>query len=115
MIDVIFADHQELFLVGMAEIVVGSDDMCLGPAAICRTVAENPGNVHTSRTGPINELSVDVFEDPTSVEAAPDCLAATRRGQRSGRLCAMVASTGRGLSFDGWAYSRGCDAPSSSR
>lgn len=29
MIDVIFADHQELFLVGMAEIVAGSDDICL--------------------------------------------------------------------------------------
>ena len=29
MIDVIFADHQELFHVGMAEILAGADDVCL--------------------------------------------------------------------------------------
>jgi len=29
MIDVIFADHQELFHVGMAELLAGADDVCL--------------------------------------------------------------------------------------
>jgi DNA-binding NarL/FixJ family response regulator len=29
MIDVIIADHQELFHVGMAEVVAGTDDICL--------------------------------------------------------------------------------------
>src|ERR1035437_8989225 len=85
------------------------------PATISRTVAEHIEGGQSSRIDSVDELSVRVFEDPANLEPAPDCTAGTRRGERPGRLCAVVASTRDRLSFDGWTRHRGCDTPSSTR
>ena len=69
MVDVIIADHQELFRVGMAEILAVADDICVVGQVQSRTVAERIERSHTSRISSLDELSGSVFKDSADVEA----------------------------------------------
>src|ERR1035438_804981 len=85
------------------------------PVTVSRTVAAGFENLHTSRISLDDEFSAGIFEDQAGVETEPDCTASARRGPRLHRLCALVASTGGRLSFDGWAGPSRCAAPSRTR
>ena len=107
MIDVIIADHQELFRVGMAAVVGAADDVRIvgqpeSPEQLLNTLKDS----QSSGIDSVDELSVSIFEDPAEAETASDCIAGAHRGERPDRLCALVASTGSRLSFNGWARSR---------
>ena len=116
MIDVIIADHQELFRIWDSGNTSSRRRRSYHrPATVLRTVAEHIERCQPSRIDPVDQFLAGVFENPGHVETPRDCIAGARRGERPRRLCALVASTRGRLSFDGWARSCGCDAPSGTR
>jgi hypothetical protein len=70
LIDVVIADHQELFYIGMAEVLADANDV---------RIVGRPQSPELL-LGNIDEFPACLVEDPTSAAAAQDCTAGTCRG-----------------------------------
>ena len=109
MIDIIVADYEELFHVGMEEPLAGTDDVCLvlksrSPEQLLSALQTFTPHVLVLSTSFLPGVS----EDPAHVEADSNCTAVARRGPRLHPVHPLVASAG-----DGGTSHRGCDAAGS--
>ena len=78
MIDVIIADHQELFRIGLADVLAVVDDVRIVGQAVSRTVAEHIEKGQSPRIDFVNELSAAFSKIQRNVEAEQDCTARAR-------------------------------------